>query len=450
MNLSNKTVNTIVNHPFFRGSAIAFLGAFAVNILSYLFNVVIGRMLGVVGYGEYLALISILYLSSVPSNVLATIVTKYVALYSAKNESEKIKPLLIIMTKYSLIFSALFLAILMIFRGQILSNLKLNDVASLILISLIFATTFPQTLLNGAFTGLQKFASANIFAAILVITRIILSILLILAGLHVNGVLIGMILSSVLVIVLSWISIDKAVMQAELTISRFIAKSRMFITYLFNPYVDKTNSITLNREMLTFTLFSTFNSWGLGSLVQTDIILAKSFLSPYEAGLYSSLAITCKVIPFFVQPLIIVMFPQIVQRVAQKKNFLPLFSVVLAVVTAGAGFVTIIYILFPTVVISLLFGSKFLAAAPYVGLFSISQLAYALVNLFSYFFLSIGRNKTAGLVMVAAILQGIGIMLFHESIWQIVTVSIIVLGGCVVLYGILTLQFYFSMRKKEL
>ncbi len=450
MNLSKESVVKIVKHPFFQGSAVAFVGAFGVNVLSYIFNVIIGRMLGVVGYGEYLALVSILYLSSVPSNVLATLVTKYVALYSSKGELQKIKPLLIIMTKYSLIFSAIFLCILVLFQNQILSNLKLKDFWSLILISIIFATTFPQTLLNGAFTGLQRFATASVYAGILVTSRIILAITLIMLGLRVNGVLIAMILSSFAVITLSWVAIDNIVHQTSLNSSQFIKKSKNFLRYLFVPYVDPTKSFKIDRELLVFALFSTLNAWGLGSLVQVDVILAKSFLSPFEAGLYSSLAITCKVIPFFTQPLVIVMFPQIVQRVAQKKNFLPLFAVVLGVVTAGAGFVTTIYILFPKLVISMLFGQKFIDAVPYVGMFSISQLFYALLNVFSFFFLSVGKNKTAGMVMVAAIIQAVGIFFFHQTITQLITVSILVLGSCVVIYMLLTIQFYFSMRKKAL
>ncbi len=450
MNLSRQTLINIITHPFFKGSAVAFVGAFAVNILSYLFNLILARMLGVVGYGEYLALVSILYLSSVPSNVLATMVTKYVALFSSRGESEKIKPLLIIMTKYSLIFSSIFLTILILFRSQILAGLKLNDFWSLIFISIIFAATFPQTLLNGAFTGLQKFASANIYSAVLVISRIILSVIFIQLGLHVNGVLYAMILSTLTVISLSWISIEVTLNKTKLSFSQFISKAATFLKYFVTPYKDRTEAIKFDKDLLVFALFSTLNSWGLGSLVQTDIILAKTFLTPYQAGLYSSLAITCKVIPFFTQPLVVVMFPQIIQRVAQKKNFLPLFMVVLAVVTGGAGLVTGFYLLFPELVIRRLFGEQFLAAVPYVGLFSINQLAYALVNLFSFFFLSIGKNKIAGLVMVAALVQAVGIYLFHSSIWQIMQVSMAVLGVCLFLYAFLTLQLALTIRKKEL
>lgn len=448
MNLSK--LNTIINHPFFKGSTIAFIGSFLVNVLSYLFNVVIGRMLGVVGYGEYLALVSILYLSSVPSNVFAVMVTKYTALYSSRGELEKIKPLLVIFTKYSFIFSGVFILSLVVFQDSILSNLKLNNFWALILVGLIFATSFPQSLLNGAFAGLQKFATASIYSGVLVLVRTVLAAIFIYVGLYVDGVLYAMILSSVLVIIGSWISLDSYINNAKHTARLILKKAQKFITYLFTPYKDPTNSVKLNKDLLTFATFSTFNAWGLGSLVQTDIILVKAYLSPYEAGLYSSLAITCKVIPFFIQPLVSVMFPQLVQRVAQKKNFLPLFAIVLTLVTVGAGFVTGIYILFPELVISLLFGEKFLAAAPYVGLFSMSQLAYALLTVFSYFFLSIGRNKTAGLVMVAAIFQMIGISLFHQTIWQIINVSIVVLGSCVLIYAILTLHFYFTMRKKEI
>lgn len=449
MNLSKETVIKIVKHPFFQGSAIAFVGSFGVNALSYLYNVVIGRMLGVVGYGEYLSLVSILYIASVPSNVLGTVVTKYTAIFSSHNENLKIKSMLIKMTQYSFIFSLAFILILTLFQNQIIAQLKLNQFLSLFLIGLIYTFSFPQTILNGAFTGLQKFVAASVYGAILVSVRIILAVLFILLGLYVNGILYSMILSAIMVVLLSWISISNSIDGTKFSVQQSLLQVGEFIKGIITFSPQATQGLMLNKELLTFAMFTAFNNWGLGSLVQTDIILAKAFLSPYDAGLYSSLAITCKVIPFFTQPLVIVMFPQIVQRVAQKKNFMPLFAAVLGVVTLGAGFVTAIYIFFPQLVITLLFGKKFLEAAPYIGIFSLAQMAYAILNVFSFFFLSIGKNKTASLVLIAAVIQAIGIQLFHSSLTQIIMVSIVVIGGCVALYAALTLQFYFKTQTQK-
>src|SRR5947209_3157638 len=74
----------ILTHPLFTGSAIMMVGSTAVNVINYLYHLLMGRLLGPLNYGELAALISLISLIGIIPLSLGLVITKFIA--SAENE----------------------------------------------------------------------------------------------------------------------------------------------------------------------------------------------------------------------------------------------------------------------------------------------------------------------------------------------------------------------------
>jgi len=426
-----------------------FAGAFVVNVLSYAFNVLIGRQLGRVAFGEFSALVSIVYLVSVVSSVFATIVVKYSAILSARNDYSRIRDLVIMMTRYASFVIITFFAISLAFHNQILSALKLDDFLLIILLNGVFAIMLPQAILNAALQGLEKFSILNIYGSSLILIRILIASILISLGLGIAGVFWGMILSGIIIYIFCWISIQNSINKADIKSKSFPHQVITFFKKIFSRTDKDLHS--MRNDIIHFSPFSTLTALGLALLVQNDIILAKVFFSPEDAGTYASLALICKVIPFFTLPLVAVMFPQLTKLVEQKKNFIPLFSIVIVIVTACSTAIAAVYMIFPDLIVKAfsLGSNTFAPSIPYIGIFSIFQLSYAVLNTFVTFFLSIGKNIQAAGIVFAGILQAVGMIFFHKSLTQFITVSITICLAFIIWYIITTAQLYLKLKNKN-
>jgi len=180
------------------------------------------------------------------------------------------------------------------------------------------------------------------------------------------------------------------------------------------------------------------------SLFSTDIILARSFLTSYDAGLYSALALLGKIIFFLSGPIGMVMFPLISEYKAKEQNYRKIFLQSLVIVAMVSMLMTVIYFIAPKFIVQMLYGTDYLKAASSLGLFAVFLSLYSLSSIFVNYYLSIKKIIAAGFPLLAAILQIILIFLFHQNIGQIVYVSIMVIG---LLLALLMLYYWKNERK---
>jgi O-antigen/teichoic acid export membrane protein len=445
MNQLKQYLNKGLKNPFLQGASVMFIGSFAVNVLSYLFNVIAGRALGKVGYGEFQSLASILYISSVPATVLATVTVKRIAEYASLDRKDKIKQILILMTKYTGAIGIVCFIITLVLAQTIQKTLQIHTILPVISLAFLFLVIFPPIITNSALQGLEKFKQLSWYSAVTIILRIILTIIFVYIGFGVGGVFLAMIISIVVPYIMAWRAIEKTLNETQATMSTIFAKGATLLGKIAKA-VDTTGA-EVRKEIVSSSGPTLFAILGLAGLVQMDIILAKIFLTPADAGLYASLAISGKVIPFFTQPLVQVMFPQLVKNYSEKKPVLKLFLLVIAIVGGSSLAINIFYMLFPEFVMYIFYGKEFLDAAPFLGTFALFQTLYALCNTFVLFFLAVGKNKLASSVFVSSILQAITIFFFHSNINALINSSIIVLAGTLLFYGTISVLQFSRIRK---
>ena len=77
--MNTRTLVSKFNIGFITSSSIIFAGAFVVNVLNYVFTLVMSRMVGVAAFGEVTALFSLLLIVSVPAAALSMLMTREAA-----------------------------------------------------------------------------------------------------------------------------------------------------------------------------------------------------------------------------------------------------------------------------------------------------------------------------------------------------------------------------------
>jgi O-antigen/teichoic acid export membrane protein len=71
---------------FLKSSIIVFVGSMIVNVLNYVFHLILGRNLGPSGYGIAVSLISLLAIFSIPLGSVNTLVVNFTSEENAKKE----------------------------------------------------------------------------------------------------------------------------------------------------------------------------------------------------------------------------------------------------------------------------------------------------------------------------------------------------------------------------
>src|SRR3989338_2316977 len=132
-------ITSLFKNPLITGSMILFIGSFSANILSYVFNLLLGRFLSISDYGIYATLISIMGLFGIFPSAFTQIFARFAAAYKAKGQIGKMNTLIFSGFRVISIFASILLLLLLLSIFQIGYFLHITD---LFLLFLIFIAIF--------------------------------------------------------------------------------------------------------------------------------------------------------------------------------------------------------------------------------------------------------------------------------------------------------------------
>lgn len=395
--MKNK-IKDIINNPLFFGSAVMVIGSNSINLLNYIYHLVIGRMLGPSFYGELASLISIMGLLGIIPGSLSLVIIKFVS--GAKNDGEVTSLIGLLKTK---IFQAslVFFIFIIIISPVLASFLHINKLSYLFLIALssLFAI---QTLLNRSILqGLLKFKEMILSVFLENSAKLLISVALVYLGFRVGGAMIAFVIAALL----GW----------------------LFTNFYLKIQSKKEFNSSLNlRPMLLFTIPVLAQSLAVTSLYSSDLILVKHFFSSHDAGLYAALSTLGKIIFFGAGPIGSVMFPIVSKRHAAGFKVNRIFLYSFFATAAVSLSILIVYLLFPRFAVNLLYGSAYLESANLLIWFGVFMALFTLSSLLINFHLSLNRTKVVLLPLTAAIAQIAAIWFYHKSLFDIVLISIVV------------------------
>ena len=403
---------------FLGGSFITVLGSLLAGFLGYLYHLLMGRLLGPSEYGVLASLLSLLYVFSVPTATFSLVATKFAA------DFKKSQSFLEKTEKKSFLFSLLFFLFFGALTPLIASFLHLQALLPILLIGLCLALGFLVTFKGAILQGRLNFVPLAVGGTANAAIKLLLGIIFVYFGLGINGAILPMVIGAIF---------------SYFYFQHFLTSKEVMVK-------EETSSPKLtNKEILDYTKPIFFFTLSFALLYSLDVIFARHFLAPQEAGWYGALSTLGKIIYFLVSPLSLVLFPMASRKKSQEEKSDRLFRFSFSLAILIAIFLTAAYFLFPNLILRVFYGEQFLPAAAYLGLFGVFLSFYSLAYFLGNFMLSQEKTKpVAFLPFLALLLQVVLILFFHENILAI-------LGASIFACGLLFLSFlvYYLISKQQ-
>jgi len=407
------SLHKLTSNSLARNSVIVLVGSMGANVLSYLYHLVMGRLLGPSGYGELSSLLSILYIFTVPLLVAQTVLVKFVSGFKAHGEIGQAKSLFVQATKSFIVVSVLGLPLILISAPWVTAFLHLPSIQLYVLVYVLLVFSLLTVATVGVLTGYQKFLWVSGIGALAILVKLLLSIPLVVWG--VSGVLAAGVAASVIIYGIYFIPL------------RFVLTVK-----------SKATQLT-KRDALGFAVPTLLTQLGVISLFSTDIILVRHYMNAHDAGIYAALAILGKIIFYASSAVPSVLFPVASERSARGTNIRTLVTSATLAVAAVSGGLTLVYFLFPSFIIGLLFGSAYSGAALLLGQFAVFLAFYSVGNILAISSLAAGKMNIWVISVLAAMIQIIGMTLFHATLSSVVYLNI----GVAAFFAIGSAGYYF-------
>lgn len=213
-----------------------------------------------------------------------------------------------------------------------------------------------------------------------------------------------------------------------------------------NLRLKTSNRLGVSQSKLVRKFFIITAFYELTQIIinNSDILLVKHYFESYDAGLYASLALIGRIVYFIAWMFVMLLLPTVVQLKKEGKATAPiLFRYVIYIATIAMLIVSVCSI-FPETAITLLFGKSYIAMAPLLWKYALATGLFAISNIFAYYYLSLDRYVPVILSGLFGMLQMALVIFFHDSLEQVVHMQI------VAMFMLLLFQVsYFSFDSKS-
>ena len=254
------------NKSLLSGSFILLISFNIFAVLNFIFQFSMARLLTIIEYGILATLFSIIYILSIFTESIQTILTKYSA---GVLEEGKLKNLFLKSIKKTISLSTLFFIAYAIISILLSKILKIPYFV-LIAIGLFVFIAFTIAVSRGIMQGKKMFASLGFNMVLESTVKLILAVLLVLAGWKIYGAIVGILIGGATALIISLFPLRKILREKE---------GKADTDRIYN-YAGPVFFITL-----IIVIFYSI-----------DIIIARIFLSEELVGYYAIASILAKAI----------------------------------------------------------------------------------------------------------------------------------------------------------
>lgn len=401
------------------------------SLLNYGSNVLFSRVLNPTGYGELTALFALSVVVAVPATAGQTMIAERIAVHSAEGHADRIRYLVRHALAHVSVIAGGVGLVYLAATPLVVTALHLRHAGVAIALAPVLMLAFVQPLALGVLQGLERFKAYGLVLLAIALSRITFGLpwaaLEHGAGGALGGQAVGML---VVVCVAGWFM--RGLMAGRGTGAATAGLRRL----------PDQRTIAASAAFISFAVLSNL-----------DIILAKVFLKPHDAGLYAALSTVGKIIIFLPAAIAVVMVPNAAKARAgsgSSARVLRTSAILVGVISAIAA---VPAILEPRVLLRLMFGSKYLAAASGVLPIVIAGAGFAITYLLVVYAVAISDRRWTQLLICAVIVQVVGISAFHNSPAQVATVQagvafLVLLGNEILFHPILFTRP--GLRRREI
>lgn len=368
-----------------------------VNGGNYLYNLLLGRILGPEAYADAALLVTLLLVFSFLGMTFQLATTKFAVLFSG-NDWESFRN----RTYKQAIAVGIFVAAVFVYFAKDLQEL-FHTSSPYMFVALGFGIPlyFVMSVNRGTYQGRQDFNLLSITYQTEMWSRLLITLAFVIFSPWDPGisVALGIAFSFLFGLIPSnfkGISIGRPSLLAKplaLNVNRFMV-------------------LTLGYEITQIIINN------------SDVLMVKHYFEAGEAGLYASLALIGRVVYFVAWMFVMLLLPAVVQKEKNNEATTPiLFRYVGYVVLLSVSIITTCYF-FPELIIQLMFGEAYVSMADLLWQYALATALFAIGNIFTYYFLSLDRYVPVIISGVLGLSQIAGISLLHRSLEQVVHVQI--------------------------
>lgn len=405
---------------FTRSGALVFGASLLANFSYYLFYMLMGRLLSVRDYGAVMSLISLVLVVYGAGTIGQTVTAKLAADLRAAGAAEPVAAFSRALTRGALLIALAVALVTLLAQRLVAGYLHLDGTELVNAAGVTAGVGFALLLQRGLFQGFgafRSFAASNLIDA----SRTALLIPLI----HAFGAL-----GSVLALLGS---VTAALTYGELTLRR------RFRAMKAAAHLD------VGRMLATAGATGT-STFGIVVLMFYDIVLARHFLDPLDAGLYGAAALGGRVIFAAIAFLPTVLLPHVAVRVASGRSATNVLAAALAVAVAAIAVVAGCCGAAPELVVRVLAGPRFTGAAAIVFPYALAAGGLSLASLLSTYAIARHRFGFVPYLLIAAAAEITAVLVRHGSAEQIVQD---VLAGHVTVFAVMAVYVAHDLVKSR-
>lgn len=395
------------------------ISVLAVNGGNYLYNLVLGRVLGPAQFADAAVLITFLLVLSFAAMTFQLVTAKFSVLF----ENEVFKSFVSKIYKNALLTGIALGSLIILFANQLQNLFNTSSSDMFVVFGSGVPLYFLMSVNRGVFQGKKAFKPLSITYQGEMLSRLILTLGLI---------LIFDIKSSVVIAIGILVSFVFGLMPFKFP--KILSKKALVLS--------KTHS----KDIRSFFIITAFYELTQIIINNSDILLVKHYFESYEAGLYASLALIGRIVYFIAWMFVMLLLPTVIQlKKEDKETASTLFKYVGYISAISIGII-VVCLSFPETIITLLFGDNYTAMAPLLWKYAIATSMFAISNIFAYYYLSLDKYIPVVISGVFGMLQ-IGLVIFyHDSLEQVVHMQIIAMS---LLLGIQLVFFKYDQVKSK-
>lgn len=396
---------------FLRHNAVFFAGSMAVGALNYLYYPVLSRLVEPGTFGEIQTLVSLFLQLGIFLAVVSMVIVNIVSNYS---ESERGK-FVFEFEKLALLVSLIILILALAFARQLQDRLNFESPWPFAILGLATVASVPFYIRGAYLRGLQRFGQVSLGNILAAGAKLVLSAVLVVAGLGTAGAIGGVVLAQILACALiAWWAY-----QAGLR-SPSPKKLRLPNLKTLAPEL-RYGGVVLVASLAITLQYS------------IDIVVIKYYFDPEIAGLYAGIAAVARIMFFLTASIsqVLISKVQLHGDAAQNRQVLQKSLILFGGLSMPA---LILMLFFPEQIAGLLMGGTYSTMANLLPMLSLSVFIVAAINLLTAYYLAMRRLGIALLAAVGSGFTFLFILLHHGSPMDVV--ESLLLGSAITLLSI--------------
>lgn len=374
------------------------LSVLIVNGGNYLYNLLLGRLLGPSQFADAAVLITFLLVLSFVAMTFQLATAKF----SVVLQSNVLQNFISKVYKYATIIGISFGLLIIVFAKQLQLLFNTSTSSMFTIFGIGVPIYFLMSVNRGFYQGKKDYKSLSVTYQLEMLSRLLITL----------GLIFVLNIQSSLVIAIG------ILLSFGFGLVPFKSK---YFTFKKVEILDQK----LSKQVIRFFVITAFYELTQIIINNSDILLVKHYFDSYQAGLYASLALIGRIVYFIAWMFVMLLLPEVVQLKKDGKSTAPILFKYIMYIAVIASVIIIACALFPKLAILMLFGDSYLAIAPLLWKYALATGLFAISNIFAYYYLSLDKYIPVILSAIFGVLQVVLIVFYHSNLQEVVYMQII-------------------------